>query len=399
MRGSLMVATSLVRASGFLGFVGSAAYAEDGITLRIGGNFNSAYQVVIDDDGQGEAGDDRNSDNFFSDAEIDFDGRTVLDNGLEVGAHLALLGETDDQQIDSAYWYFSAGWGEVRFGSDDEVLANMCVTAPGASSNFSAFSPNQWAANVAGPLDTNPVCNGVDDEGSAQKIVYYSPIFHGFQLGLSYTPSGGRKSQIDGVGPHLGMPPHGFDEDGDGNVDTTESRHNVSAYAAYVFESEDWELMWGIGGAWTGKMESVPGNADANRSVYQTGFNLEIDDFSVGAVFEYFNNYASVSGVDGFVVGGGIEYDLEPWTIGLQYSHGRFDIANEFEDNDTRFFDSGDNFTLNRLVATAELEFAPGINFDAELGYTWANADGNSEQKEADGYDAIEFGIGSAIEF
>ena len=397
MRKSLLIASSIVGAGGFP--LAGDACAGESIELSVGGHFKSAYQAVFDDAGTGEAGDERNTDGVFSDSEIEFDGDVELDTGLEVGANITLVGETDDDQLDSAYVHFSGGWGEVRFGSDDEALANMCVTAPGASSNFSAFSPNQWAANLAGPLESNPVCQGVDDEGSAQKIVYYTPIFEGFQLGLSYTPSGGRKTQIDGVGPHLGMPGHGFDEDGDGVVDATESRHNFSIYGIYTYEADDWELTWGGGGAWSGKTESVPGNADQERRVYQTGLELGIGDFSVGAVFEYFDNYAFVSGVDGFVVGGGLAYDLEPWMVGLQYSYGRFDIANEDPDDDTRFFDSHDDFTMNRMVAVAELQLGPGISADAEFGYTWADADNNEEFRQADDYDAFEFGIGTAIEF
>ncbi len=399
MRRSLIVTSSLIGVTSLLGGLSGGVQAADGIKLRIGGYFNSAYQVLVDDDEGGEGGEDRNTDGIFSDSEIDFDGSTVLDNGLEVGAHITLVGETTDQQIDHAYVHFSDGWGELRFGSDDEALANMCVTPPGGSSNFSAFSPNQWAANTVSPLESNPVCEGVDDEGNAQKLVYYTPVFEGFQLGLSYTPSGGRKSQDDGVGPHLGMPGHGFDEDGDGIIDETESRHNVSAYATYFHEADDWEITWGGGGAWTGRMESIPGNADAHRRFYQTGFELEIDDIGIGAAFQYFDNYEFVSGVDGFVVGGGVAYDLEPWVVGLQYSYSNLDISAEDPDDDTRFRDSGDDFSMSRVVLVAEYVFGPGISIDGELGYTWTDSDGNDDLAEAEDYDAFEFGIGTAIEF
>ena len=153
-------------------------------------NTTPAYMAVFDDDGEGEPGNERNTDGFFQDAEIHFTGSTVLDNGLEVGARVELTGETDEDQMDKSWVYFSGGFGEVRIGSFDDALAALCVFAPGGTANFSAFSPNQWGANT---LTTNSICTGVDDEGNAQKILYLSPIFGGFQLGLSYMPSSDKK--------------------------------------------------------------------------------------------------------------------------------------------------------------------------------------------------------------
>ena len=72
------------------------------IQLSVGGFFRTAYMVVLDDDDSlpdnvaQEPGDDKAEDGVFSDAEIHFVGRTVLDNGLEVGARVELEGEDDN---------------------------------------------------------------------------------------------------------------------------------------------------------------------------------------------------------------------------------------------------------------------------------------------------------------
>src|ERR1700754_2499341 len=113
------------------GMVTNTAMAADGIKLSVGGFFNEAYMATFDDDGEGELGNDRNTDGFFNDAEIHFDGKTVLDNGLEVGARIELEGETDDDQIDEAWIYFAGGVGEIRIGAADEGLSNSCILAPG----------------------------------------------------------------------------------------------------------------------------------------------------------------------------------------------------------------------------------------------------------------------------
>ena len=197
----------LATSGAVIGALAGGGARGDGIQLQVGGEFNAATMAVFDDDGEGEPGNERNTDGLFSDAEIHFTGSTVLDNGLEVGARIELAGEDDDDsQIDESWIYFSGGFGEVRMGSFDDALALLCVFPPGGTENFSAFSPNQWGANT---VTSNSVCTGVDDEGDAQKILYLSPVFGGFQLGLSDTPSGDKKSHADGVGPHLGMPENG----------------------------------------------------------------------------------------------------------------------------------------------------------------------------------------------
>src|SRR5262245_4611567 len=127
--------------------VATPALAEEPIKLAVGGFFKTAYMVVIDDDDEIELGNERNTDGFFSDSEIFFTGSTVLDNGLEVGARVELEGETDGDQIDEAWIFFSGGFGEVRIGSEDEALANACIVPPGGTGNFSAFSSNQWGGH------------------------------------------------------------------------------------------------------------------------------------------------------------------------------------------------------------------------------------------------------------
>src|SRR6185436_16424129 len=149
--GSTGLVTAGLAMGGALIPLGTAT-AEEPIRLTVGGYFKSAYQVVIDDDSDGEEfgepGNEGNTDGFFSDSEIHFTGSTVLDNGLEVGARVELEGETDEDQVDEAWVWFSGGFGEVRIGSDDDALANSCIVPPGGTANFSAFSPNQWGGNL-----------------------------------------------------------------------------------------------------------------------------------------------------------------------------------------------------------------------------------------------------------
>ena len=115
------------------GLVAGPACAADGIKLSVGGYFRTAYMVNFDDDDEGEPGNETNTDGFFSDSEIYFRGSTTLDNGLEVGARVELEGETDSDQIDEAWVFFSGGllsggfsttgFGSTIFGSSSTGAA------------------------------------------------------------------------------------------------------------------------------------------------------------------------------------------------------------------------------------------------------------------------------------
>ena len=383
------------------GVIAGPAAADSGIKLGVGGYFKEAYMVVFDDDSEGEIGNEHNTDGFFNDAEVHFTGSTTLDNGLEVGARIELEGENDDDQIDEAWVYFSGGFGEVRIGSDDEALANACIVPPGGTGNFSAFSPNQWGANngVFGfgtgaafqgvNFSTNTVCTGVDDSGDAQKIVYISPLFAGFQLTASYTPNGGDQNHTDGVGPHIGMPLNADEE----------SRHNFSVYGTYSFEGDGWGLVAGAGGSWEGHVERSPGANRDEQDFYQAGLDLTFGSFAIGGVFEYFNNANSFSNgqdVDAWVAGGGISYSTDVWTIGAQYSHQDAEGDN-LQGNDLQDLE----FTMDRVVLTGNYAMGPGINIDAELGYTWIDTDPEADigGDDIDDYQAFEIGVGTNITF
>jgi predicted porin len=398
MRKRLLASSALIGA----GLAASPAFAADGIKLGVGGFFNTAYMAVFDDDSEGDAGNERNTDGVFNNAEIHFSGRAVLDNGLTVGARVELEGEDEDEssgdstggdQIDEAWISFSGGFGEVRMGSIDDALSYSCILPPGAAGSFSAFSPDQWGANT---VISNPACVGVDesDGGDAQKLLYFTPVFAGFQLALSYTPNGGDQTHGDGVGPHLGMP---FNTD-------DESRHNVSVYLTYTYEGDGWGLTWGGGGSWEGHVEQVPGPDRQEQDFYQTGLNLTFGNFAIGGVFEYYNDALDRGGdkgdavpavaLDAWVAGGGIAYTMDSWVFGAQYSH---------LDADNNASTAITDFTQDRAMLTAVYTLGPGIDLEAEIAYTWVDTDPEGGETadgiDVDDYDGLEIGIGTTLTF
>jgi hypothetical protein len=388
MKKALLASTALLGGS----LAAGAAWGADGIKLSVGGFFSEAYMANFDDDSEGELGNERNTDGFFNSAEVHFDGQTTLDNGVTVGAHIELEGENDDDQIDEAWIFFSGGFGEARIGSIDDALAYSCILPPGGTENFSAFSPDQWGANT---LISNPACVGVDESpgGDAQKLLYFSPVFAGFQLTLSYTPNGGDQNHTDVAGPHLGMP---FNND-------DESRHNVSAYLTYTYNGDGWGLTAGAGGSWEGHVEKAPGPDRKEQDFYQAGLNLTFGDFTIGGVFEYFHNaldrtkdndVGPAVALDAWVAGIGAAYTMDAWTFGAQYSHldgdndGSADIA---------------EFTQDRAMLIGAYALGPGIVLDAEVAYTWVDTSPeevtNADGIEIDDYNALELGMGVTLTF
>jgi predicted porin len=382
-----------------VGTLAGGAMASDGIKLDVGGFFRTAYMVNFDDSSDGgdnaDLGHDRATDGVFSDAEIYFKGEVTLDNGLTAGARVELEGETAGDQIDEAWIFFSGGFGEVRIGSEDQALAISCITPPGSTANFGATSPDNIGANTdgvisadtGGTISSNSVCAGV--EGDSQKIVYFTPNFSGFQLGVSYTPNENAQTYGQDGGPHIGMP---AENPGD-------SRHNFSAYASYSYEGDGWGLTVGGGGAWEGHVEEgndTGGKRDA-QDFYQTGLVVSFGGFKVGGAFEYFNDVAGVQdgadethNLDAWVAAGGVSYNVDAWTVGLGYSHGRFDIVEAD--------DSNGHDTQDRLALTGNYDMGPGIALDASIAYTWT---GTSEEDNnaVDDYDSLELGIGTAFTF
>jgi outer membrane protein OmpU len=381
MKRVLLGTTALVAA----GLASSPAMADDdGIKLSLGGFFRTAVEGNIEG-GNSELSHGHDSDSVDSDAEIYFSGKTTLDDGLTVGAHVELEGEQNNDQIDAAYAYFQGGFGEVRIGSQGGALATMCVTPVGGTANFGAFSQDQVINNAFGNGYSNGICNSVDgfgvgipeDGNKAQKILYISPSFGGFQLGLSWSPNGGH--EFSGVTDfHSGQP----------TVEDGEQRNVVDAYATFTRDFDGWSLQSGLGGSWA---LSVGGSGAAKENdYYQAAMNLTFGGFSIGAAGEYYHNFAHFAdddqNGDAYVVGGGMAYNVDAWTVGFQYSYG-----------DWQFTDSGVDRWINTAALTGKYALGPGIALDSTVQYTWANGDeGDAAQGK---YRAVSLGLGTSFTF
>lgn len=372
------------------GLAANSAYAADGIKLGLGGFFKTSVDVNIDNNGTNDLGNNRDASMVSSDAEIYFIGKTTLDNGLTVGTRVELEGEQKTDQIDAAWVYFNGGFGSLNIGSLKSALAQYCITPVGGSANFGAFSQTSINNNafVSTKAGSATVCEGVDTEnntngnsanGKAQKIVYLTPSFGGFQLGLSWTPNDNHET---GNG-HVTM-----------NSDTKGNQKQIlDAYATYNHDFGGFKAQWGGGGSWA---LDTNGGSTQKKEFYQTGLNLTFGQFAIGGAFEYMKHLEggqSTTNVrnnngDMWVAGGGMAYKFDAFTLGAQYSYSSVqDIGGT----------QGNNRRIHQVELTGQYAMGPGVSLDAGIGY--AHADGDNTDKANGGYDSFNVGLGTSFTF
>ncbi len=224
MKSSLLLQTALVAAAGLV--LADASFAQvksEPINVTVGGFMTRTFKVVDRDDNGTPGGaatpqQDRSATAFGApNAEIWFNIRAVLDNGLRVGGRVELEGATDGDQIDESYLWFENDMGKVEVGSTDRVAAKMQyfspnTTMPGQDNISTATSENAVfivpTNNRAGPTSMWFANNGNDAEGiniySSSNRYFGSKSGKGLQVGISFAPDGCQ----DNLAPcNVGMPP------------------------------------------------------------------------------------------------------------------------------------------------------------------------------------------------
>jgi hypothetical protein len=362
-----------------VGAVAAHAAAGDSVALQIGGNYKGAAGVVVEDysGSSGVAGGDVRNYAFSQDVQIHLQGETVLDNGLTVGARIELEGQTvEDDQIDDVYAYAAGSFGEIRFGDTDGAYAQLCYQVPTASELFGADSPDFSFSNagIAGYAGTNGTCYGLDD--NATKLVYFSPVFGGFQFAASFTPdaTADTRNVVDGAGTR-------FANDAGQNSET------LSLAAALTQVFDDVVLTVGGGAARSFDKEINPNDTGEARS-YNAYALVEFSGVAIGAAAEWRGNFGD-DGSDQWVYGAGATYEWEDWTIGLGWTRGDYEKA--VGANGVGPFNAGHDI----VSLTAAYELASGVSIDGVLQY----ARYRSRDAAGPDYQGLSAGLGTYIAF
>jgi len=179
----LLFGTTALVTAGVL--ASSAAHAEGGIKLGLGGYMNNYFGVGdADDDGN-----DFNETTMYSDGEVFFTGETTLDNGLTFGANIQLESYATGDQIDENYGYVEGSFGRLLFGSENTASYLMHYTAPtvGVPVNsgwVTVFIPPP--AGAGGFFRSTGGSTNIDIGNDENTITYFTPRMFGFQVGVSY---------------------------------------------------------------------------------------------------------------------------------------------------------------------------------------------------------------------
>lgn len=345
----------------------TSAQAE-GLKLDLAGHFKG-YAIYNNQDEA--AGQSLDTTNIRKETEVHFTGETTLDNGLTVGVHVEADVDRDDAfATEEAYAYFSGGWGRVNFGEEDGVAYLLQVAAPSADSNIDGLrqliSTYNLTGNAAGGTGGVNVASGrLDYDHVAptspynNKITYMTPVFNGFQAGVSYIPTmSDDDNGVAGVAQ-------------DNNAGAFEDGLELAVRYEGAFE--------GVGivaGAGYGKYDrEANGAGQDDQKTWNAGLDLNFAGFGFGVA--YLDSDRGLTGSN----------DQQTWVVGADYQMGAYKLGASYLNQETET--NGADAEIDRWTVGASYAYGPGMSFRGSV--SMIDNDNN--------IDATQFSLGTQINF
>jgi predicted porin len=205
-----------------LGIIPSVAQATDAIkdsSIKIGGEVNSQFGIVNQQDAfrkKLETGQYYNKNSLANSGSLKFNYDKKSDSGLGYGAYIKLNANTSDSPSGSkniaseVKLYVEDKFGKIELGNTSPVGSAMEVNSYSLARATGGLDGdwNNWLKN-GGVIDDSgknaisgtylmapqlPV--GFDETTKAGKINYFSPSVNGFTFGISYTPDSKAKGTV-----------------------------------------------------------------------------------------------------------------------------------------------------------------------------------------------------------
>ena len=371
MKKLLYGTTALVAA----GCLANSAFAADKIQLGVGGYFQAVFAVGDEDDGAGEGADGRREHGLFREGEIIFNGKTTLDNGLEVGVQVQLEAETCTDQIDESFIYFEGAWGRVNIGAENSgaYLQHRGTSSAGLGLN----SPNFriWAA----PGGINTTATPPNMTSDAEKLTYFTPRFFGFELSASYTPDNcEERSQSTGAAS-CGGTYSGFQSE----EDAGQQSEVIEISANYVQKFNDFSVA--ASGSYGEADREGPDTATSDdREEWSVGGELGYAGFAFGVAYGQDNNGVDDDGDrDDFAVS--LKYTTGPWGVSVMYATSELETGPNSDEDEYEGFELAGSYNLG-----------PGITMIA--GVQWADIE-DAANVEAQENEAVIGYVGTKLSF
>jgi len=393
----ILYGTTALVAAGM--FVGASQADAAGVKLNLGGYFTGYGAYVDQDDGATDAAVGHRDHTFDTDAEIYFQGETTLENGITVGAFMALETtdgfEGDSGRFDERYIYIEGGWGLLEFGENHGAAVQMAYVAPGAAPNAGLNSPDMLFHTDVGPgrfpvnLNAGTTINGISTARTwnnfaddSQKLNYFTPRISGIQLGLSYTPDTG--NVVGNSAPGV-------------EFDTTIGQQSQvwEMSANYVGKVQDVD----VGVSWSYLTSDLEANSAAggfeDRDAFSFGANLGWNGFTLGG--SYLTDDTGTSGnadFNSFDIG--LQYDMDAWSFSFAYANAEQELVQTIGG-------ANDEDTLDSFELAASYALAAGVTLAGGIQY-WEYESGQDGVTQAalagnGNHDATVFFIGSSLEF
>ncbi|MGE0154563.1 MAG: porin [Reyranellaceae bacterium] len=360
-----LMGTSALIAAGLAGTAQAAEPIKVGIEGYVSWLFTFGNQTNV----SSFAGSPDRADQIKWDGEIQFKGRTQLDNGLRVGFVVELEAFQDGDQIDKHYIWFEDTWGRFELGATAGAANQLHVYIPNATPGGGVDTPDYFHFSTPGFSNAylgSTAGSDATNVGDANKIVYFSPKFAGFQFGVSYAPefepftSGNVCASSSGSSTSFGACfKNNFGQ----------WQHSVDAALRYEAEFNDVSIAASVGGLWADA--EVNGGGLTNYKRIAGGLSFGFSGFIIGGAFRW-TNQGLTGDNDQYMYGLGITYtDGGAWTFGIAGSR----VVDKDDTSNT------DKLTLIDGGATYNL--GPGVDLFA--GAQWAKFTGNQGGPDSSG--------------
>lgn len=313
----------------------ASAHAE--LSLDLAGHFKG---YAIHNNNDEAAGQSLDSMNIRKETEIHFTGETTLDSGLTVGVHVESNVDRDDSfDSEEAYMYLSGGWGRVNFGEEDGAAYLLQVAAPNADSNIDGLRQYITTYNSTGTggaadfrLDYDHVAPGTGGN-YYNKLTYMTPVFNGFQAGVSYIPT----MTNDGNGLTA--------VDADNTPGDFEDGYELAARYEGAFEGVG--VAFGAGWGRYDREANAAGQDD--QTTWNAGLDLDFAGFGLG--FAYLDTDQGLSGSN----------DQTTMVVGADYQMGAYKLGASYLNQETET--AGADSDIDRWTVGASYSYGPGMSF------------------------------------
>lgn len=358
---------------------GATASNASDLELSLGGFF-LGYGVYNNQDEP--AGSSLRNFDLRKETEIHFKGETTLDNGLTVGVVVETnMDRADDNAnitAEESYAYFQGGWGKFIMGETLEIGALLQVVAPSADENIdgvlpqiNSFDLSQLAGANAG-LTADQLHYLHLPGGRINKVTYMTPVFNGFQAGVTYLPAISEADQSN---------TNAITSDNDAN------EYDDAIGAALRYEGSFEEIDIHLGAGWTDLSRETTTALQDDRSVMNFGADFDWGPFGLGVSYQEDDNGINNGGdTEIFVLG--VDYRTGPYRFGGSY-------YNRDDEQGAGTHTLAGDLETTRWTGGVVYEYGPGMSFRGSLSFIESETSIAGDD-ERDGY---QIAIGTQVNF